>query len=266
MTMVSVGDVDIYVGEAGEGDPVVLHPGLGYASWCWQPLMARLSQQFRVIAVDTRGAGRSSKPDGPYSIDTFANDLAAVVRQLDATPTHIVGHSMGGFVAQRFAALHPELARTITLISTHPGKPGAIGVPEETIALWKETSTLDAESYARATFANSFRTGWAEANPTRFDELLAARLEFPTPPERLKDRFDAGFEFSETEWATSEIQTPVLVAQGTDDKVVPVGNAELLMGRLPKARLAIFEGAGHNLPLEQSQELAELLVDFWAGY
>lgn len=263
MSIVSVGDADLFVAESGSGsEVVVLHSGLGYASWCWEPLMDLLGDRYRVLAVDTRGAGRSSKPEGPYSIDLFADDVAAVAEEMSTGPVHMVGHSMGGFVAQRFAAIHPNLANTITLIATHPGQPGALGVPESTLQLWEEASSLDAAGYARTTFATSFRAGWAEDNAERFEELLAARLEFPTPPERWRDHFNAGAAFADSEWATEDIEQPALVVQGSDDRVVPFPNAELLMSRLPNARLAVFEGAGHNLILEEPKKLAGVLAEF----
>ena len=264
MAMVTVGDIELWVDRAGHGDPVVLHPGLGYASWCWQPLIGQLADSFSMLAVDTRGAGRSDKPPGPYSIDLFADDVAAVVTSLDLGPVHFVGHSMGGFVAQRFATRHRGLARSIVLASTHPGQPGALGVPPDTLALWEEASSLDAEGYARTTFATSFREGWAAENQDRFEELLAARLEFPTPPDRWRDHFNAGGDFADAQWPAEELDVPALVVHGTADRVVPFANTDLFMSRLPRAELAAFDGAGHNIPLEEPHLLASTLREFWA--
>ena len=261
--MVPAGDIDLFVDDSGSGDPVVLHPGLGYAAWCWQPLKAELDDAYRTLAVDTRGAGRSNKPEGPYSIDMFADDVAAALDMLDIPAVHFVGHSMGGFVAQRFASRHPERATSIAIIAAHPGQPGALGVPDSTLALWEEASTLDAAGYARATFATSFREGWTDEHSDRFDELLTARLKFPTPPERWRDHFNAGSDFADTEWDTAEITCPVLVVHGTADRVVPYANAELLMERFPGARLAHRDGGGHNLPLEEPAWLAAEMRAFF---
>lgn len=260
---VSVGDIELFVDDSGMGAPVILQPGLGYASWCWQPLVEHL-RGYRTLAVDTRGAGRSDKPEGPYSIDMFADDIAAVLDALDLPRAHVVGHSMGGFVAQRFAARHPNRAHSITVVASHPGQPGALPLPDETMALWEEASSLDSEGYARTTFSTSFRPGWAEEHADRFAELLQARLEFPTPPERWRDHFDAGAAFSATTWPKGEITCPTLVVHGTEDRVVPFGNAAALCEHIPHAQLAVFEGAGHNLALEEPQKMAELLEEFYA--
>ena len=77
------------------GEPILFVPGLGYASWCWLRQVEQLSSVARVLTVDNRGAGRSDKPIGPYSIRQLAEDAYAVLAQRSALPAHIVGGSMG---------------------------------------------------------------------------------------------------------------------------------------------------------------------------
>ena len=117
----------IFVQERGSGDPVLLIPGLGFATWSFTRQMTELPAVGRVLAMDNRGAGRSGKPPGPYSIGRLADDAHAVLTRKNARPAHVVGTSMGGYVALTLALRHPEAVRTLTLIATTSGGPGAHG-------------------------------------------------------------------------------------------------------------------------------------------
>lgn len=263
---VDVGDgTRLFAVERGEGPPVVLQPGLGYAAWSWEPLMERLAESHRVVAVDTRGAGRSDKPEGPYTIELFAADLAAVISSLDLAPAHLVGHSLGGYVAQVVATHHASAVCTITLVGTSPGGDEALPVPDETLDAWLAASQLPPDEYAKRTFAMSFSPGWAHANDSRFGELLAARLEFPTPQERWQDHWDAGSDFLEDGWAVEEISAPTLIIHGGHDRVVPPDNGRLLHRRIEGSTLELIHESGHNVILEHPDEVAVLIREFVAS-
>lgn len=265
--LVDVGDgTQLFAVERGEGPPVVLQPGLGYAAWCWEPLMERLADRHRVIAVDTRGAGRSDKPEGPYTIELLAADLAAVIGSLDAAPAHLVGHSLGGYVAQVTATRHAGVVCTITLIGTSPGGDQAHPVPPDTMDAWMAASQLEPAEYARRTFAMSFSPGWADANEARFGDLLAARLEFPTPQERWQDHWDAGSAFMRQGWDVEEISVPTLIVHGGHDRVVPPDNGRLLHRRIPDSTLELIHESGHNVILEHPDEVAALIDEFVASH
>lgn len=96
MPSLQVGDIELYYETHGHGDPLVVIGGLGLAVSEMQPLIKALSAGYRVIAVDNRGAGRSAKPPGPYTIEQMTADLAGALAQLGASRTHALGISMGG--------------------------------------------------------------------------------------------------------------------------------------------------------------------------
>ena len=123
----------LFVRDEGAGEPVLFIPGLGYASWCWSKQMQLLSGAARVLAMDNRGAGRSVKPPGPYSIDPMAEDAFAVLTQRGAAPAHVIGASMGGYIAMTLAKHHPEAVRSLVLIATTIGGQGSRPVPVETL-------------------------------------------------------------------------------------------------------------------------------------
>lgn len=262
MEHVDVGGSRLAVSDRGSGPPVLLHPGLGYATWCWHRLVPLLAGRWRVITVDPRGTGRSDRPEGPRSIADMADDLARVTRALDAAPAHLVGHSMGGYVVQSAALRHPDVVRSVALVATSAGGPDSLPVPTETAEAWRRAAGSPPEEFARATFHYSFRPGWPDARPDRYEEDLAARLEHPTPPDQWRHQYDACGAFLAAGSPVEDIAAPVLVVHGTADRVVPVDNAHLTSRRRPDATLALLDGAGHNLMLEEPEALAATLERF----
>ena len=121
---VGVGDAELYYEVAGTGDPVVLLHGLGSSTRDWEPQIAELSRHYRVVSIDLRGHGRSSRAPGPYSMAGFATDVAAVMTHLAIDSAHICGISLGGMVAFQLAADTPDRVRTLAIINSGPAFPG----------------------------------------------------------------------------------------------------------------------------------------------
>src|SRR5579863_1430130 len=103
MAFVENEKANIYWDEQGQGAPVLLIMGLGYASSLWHRIRPALAQCYRTIAFDNRGVGLSDVPRGPYSIATMASDTAAVLDAAGVSDAHAFGISMGGMIAQEFA-------------------------------------------------------------------------------------------------------------------------------------------------------------------
>ena len=119
-----------------------------------------------------------------------ADDAACAVDALGG-PLVIIGHSMGGYIAQQLALAHPEAVRALVLIATSPGGPDAEPVPSSTVDVWTEASGLPPAQYARITMPLSFRAGWTDVHPAEFELLLDRRLEFPTGQDAWRDQFAA---------------------------------------------------------------------------
>jgi 3-oxoadipate enol-lactonase len=100
---IAVNDVELYYESHGSGVPLVLLGGLGLDVSEMGMLIGPLADRFRVIAVDNRGAGRSAKPPGPYSIEQMAADVTGLMDRLDLPRTHLLGMSMGGRIAMALA-------------------------------------------------------------------------------------------------------------------------------------------------------------------
>ncbi|MCI0477635.1 MAG: alpha/beta hydrolase, partial [Anaerolineales bacterium] len=123
MPKIRANGIDIYYEITGAGEPLVLIAGLGYGSWMWHKMIPGLAQHFRVIAFDNRGTGQSDKPAGPYTAQLLADDTAGLLNALGIARAAVLGHSMGGFIAQAFALSYPAMVGKLILSAANFGGP-----------------------------------------------------------------------------------------------------------------------------------------------
>ena len=249
----------LHRGESGDGHPLLLLTGLGYAIWSWQRQIPTWSRSFRVIAVDNRGTGRSPKPPGPYSIEVLADDAAEA---LEGRRAHVAGFSMGGYIAQTLVLRHPQLVERLVLVCTGTGGPDHVETAAETISTWEEYADRTPPEFARATMPLSFAPGWTDDHPDEFEQLLADRLEYPTPPECWRAQYDACWRFVEQISPVEQIEAPTLVVHGDADRIVPYENGLRLARRIPGSRFEHVAGAGHLLFLESADRFNTVVSSF----
>ena len=261
-THVAVRGGELYVEERGSGEPLLLHEGLGQAMWAWRYQVPRLAERWRTIVFDTRGTGRSRAPVGGCTISGLAEDAAAVLDALGADKAHVVGLSMGGYVALTLALAHPARVRSLVLAGTGAGGPDRVPRPAHVRDAFAEALGLPPEEFGRRTMPFTFARGWCKANRERFEEILAARLERPTPYETIEAHAQACYGFYDEGCPVERIEAPALVIHGDEDLIVPVKNGRLLASRLPNAEYVELPGRGHNLPLEDPDTFAGLVTDF----
>src|SRR5690349_8322568 len=111
----------IYFEIHGTGDPVLMIMGLGSNAYGWKRSLPWISAAHRAIVFDNRGVGRSDVPEGAYTIEQMAADAAAVLDASGHPTAHVMGMSLGGMIAQRFALAYPERTRSLLLLCTTPG-------------------------------------------------------------------------------------------------------------------------------------------------
>ena len=249
----------LYVEEHGEGDPLLLIEGLGQSIWAWREQVPAFAQRFRTIVYDTRGTGRSPVPDEPYGIADLAEDAAAL---LEGRAAHLVALSMGGYVALTLALAQPELVRSLVLVGTGAGGPERVPRPDHVREAFAAAQGLALEEYGRVTMPYTFAQGWPAANPERFEEILRARLVYPTPYETIDAHMRACYRFYDEGVEVERVQMPALVIHGDEDLIVPVENGRRLAARLPNARYVELPGRGHNIPLEDPKTFNRLVLDF----
>jgi 3-oxoadipate enol-lactonase len=212
------------------------------------------------IAFDNRGTGLLNDEPARRTIEELAADALGAFDE----PADIVGLSMGGYVAMTIALTEPEAVRSLVLAGTGAGGPDRVPRPKHVADAFTWALRLPYEEYARKTMPYTFAEGWAERNPERFEEIVAARLERPTPYSTIDAHAEACYAFYRAGCAVEGIAVPTLVVHGTEDLIVPVENGRMLAERIPGAEYVELAGRGHNLPLEEPDTFARLVQDFLA--
>ena len=249
----------LYTEEHGDGEPLLLVEGLGQSMWAWRDQISVFARHYRTIAFDTRGTGRSVVPAEPYGIDELAQDAAEI---LDGRTADVVGLSMGGYVALTLALSRPDLVRSLVLIGTGAGGPDRVPRPQDVRDAYAAAIGLPFDEYGRKMMPLTFSSGWTERNPERFEEILAARGEHPTPDVTLDAHLEACYGFYARGCEVELIDIPALVVHGDADVIVPVENGRALAARLPNARYVELQGRGHNVQLEDPETVNRLVLDF----
>jgi 3-oxoadipate enol-lactonase len=250
---------DLFFESAGEGEAVVFLHGFGLDSRMWGPQFEVLQSTFRLFRYDLRGFGRSSQP--PLAGYAHEDDLKALLSDLGAAPAHVVGLSMGGMMALRFAATYPQSVRSLVLAD----------------------SALDGQAWSA-----DWQTRWnGMREAARVGRLADAKrqwLEHPLFDSARADPFSASLlarmveDYSGWHWYNrdtarvpsppmaerlGEIRVPSLVVTGGHDisDFQSVGKA--LAAGLPAVRRSIIQNSGHMVNLEAPREFNAALLAFW---
>lgn len=243
----------------GAGPWVLLIAGLDYGLWFWDWIRPHLGG-LRMVSFDNRGVGDSDLPRGPYDTVEMAKDALGLIRTLNVQRAHVVGHSLGGMVAQELALMAPEKIGKLVLVSTAHGGPGTIpGSPEALSAMLDRKGDLG--DVLRRGIGIATAEGFLDKHPAVYNQILAKRLVEPVPPEVYELQLQAGAQH-DSEARLGEICMQTLALTGAHDRIVPPGNAELLAKKIPNARLEVVPGAGHLLPIEKPREMGELVRRF----
>ena len=257
---VDVGGARLNYDLAGSGDRLlVLTHGLGSDLEYWAPLVEALAKHYRVLRWDLRGAGESAKPAGPYSPALFAQDLAALLDHLGAREAHVVGHSGGGVVSQRFALDFPDRTRSLVLAST------SSEVGERAARAWNRLAdAVEQGGFGpeREPDARAFSPAFAAAHPEVVRDL--ARRTRGNDPAAYAATARA---FGNYNWTADlgRIRASTLILQGLDDALTPPGGSVILSRGIGRSRLVMVPGAGHNLPVEMPGLFTTAVLAFLAG-
>jgi pimeloyl-ACP methyl ester carboxylesterase len=265
MPEVHANGINIHYEIHGSGEPLVLIAGLGYDHWMWHKMIPGLAEHFQVIAFDNRGLGETDKPEGPYTAQMLANDTAGLLEALDVSSAHVMGHSMGGFVAQALVLSRPDVVDKLVLSATNFGGPHHIPVTQEALAVLTDMKADPLERLRRGIVVST-APGFAEEHPEIIEEWLEYRVEHPILPAPYNAQMAIGLALTSEEACfeprLKEVEVPTLILFGEHDKVVPPGNAELLAREIPDTMVHILPDAGHFFPFEVPDEAVSVIVRF----
>ncbi len=258
MPRISVRDIEINYEEAEKGFPLILVHGLNGDLTGWVLMMPEFSKHFRTVALDVRGHGGTSKPDQPYSIKSFSEDLYEFMRKIKIPKAHIFGLSMGGAIAQQFALDHGEMIRSLILVSTF-----SYVDDHARRAFLKLKNSLAQEGYP-AFFDEvvklAFTPQYIAANPGPLAELKQKRIQINSPV-AISRATDACLAFDLKD-QIAKITIPTLVVSGREDVFTPVHLANQIHRSIRASEWKILEGVGHNLHIEAAPQLSQTVLDF----
>jgi len=261
MPKVKVGDINMYYAIHGEGEPLVLIPGLmGNTDFFFREIPV-FSRDYRVIAFDNRGAGQTDAPDVPYYPDMFVNDLAGLLDAIGIKSAHICGGSMGGMIAQGLVLKYPEKVISLILQCTSCGGQPSTPTDPTTMQRLADAAALNPELRAKGTLRSCVAWEFAEKNPEIIQEYIAHMIKHPAPPQGGLRQLQAGLRGESYYERLPDIKVPTLIIHGESDQLIPVENARILASRIPNSELLIFKNTGHML-LESQDEIFRIMLDF----
>jgi len=261
----TIGDIDLYYEIHGppEAPPLVLIGGWASYSWIWFRQVPSFREKYRCIVFDNRGAGKSSKPDFPYTMEMFATDTVGLLDALDIESAHILGISMGGLIGQQIALSHPEKVRSLILVSTHFGGPNHIPIPDNVVALLVAlpTETISYEQAREMRYKATFSPQFLKENKGLMEQIDEWVIKHPAPlyAQVHQSSATAGFD-SESE--LKNITSPTLILHGDCDFTILPKNSELLAERIPNSKLQFIEGAAHFVIVERYGEFNNAVMSF----
>ena len=241
-----------------EGAPwLALSHSLACSVRVWDPQIAALKDQYRILAYDTRGHGASEAPAGAYTLEMLADDLFHLLKTLKIEKPHFCGLSMGGMIGQTFALKYPGALKTLTLADT------TSRYPEAAAPLWVERiKTAEAkgmEPLAQATLERWFTEPFRRSQPAVVDGVR--KLILTTPVTGYAGCCHAIPKINLTA-RLKEIKCPILVIVGADDPGTPVAMAREIHDHAPGSQLVILPSAAHLANLEQPAGFSRALRDF----
>jgi pimeloyl-ACP methyl ester carboxylesterase len=258
---IHVGELELWVERRGDGPDVLLIAGLGDPAEAWQPQLDGLSDRFRVTAYDNRGVGRTPLPDGPLSAATMADDAAGLLRTLDVPAAHVAGFSMGSAIAQELALRHPELVRSLVLVSTYP-RPDALFRAQLEFWRWLPEVAPSERAFFEAFFTWVY-TPRAHADGS-VRQIVEEALAFPH--QQSVEAFQAQVDVClshDTADRLTQIAAPTLVLAGELDAILPPRFGRAVADAIPNARFEVMPGESHQ-PFQEVPDQFNARVDaFW---
>ncbi|MHA1757587.1 MAG: alpha/beta fold hydrolase [Promethearchaeota archaeon] len=256
---------------SGEGQPIFLVHGFGSKKECWIAQIPELSKYYRVIYFDNRGAGKSDRPEGGYTMETFADDIAGLMDFLGIDKAKaVIGWSLGGMIVQHFALKYPEWTEKIALLFTnYKGTGGELykQMRIETENRRKEDPKGVFWESTKLSFLPKFRREMRENPKKKFyglwsaEDLMKIDSE-DTPTEKDIINQANALEEHNTYNRLHELKMPVLLLAGSHDKLTPKSAMEEMHNKIPNSIFKVIDKAGHGAPLSHAPDVNKILLEF----
>src|SRR5271165_2849545 len=252
--------------ERGEksGPVVVLIHGYTDSARDWVPMLPYVPDRYRLILVDIRGHGQSSKPECCYTRLDFAYDIKLLLDALGVRKADIVGHSLGSIIAQTFAEYWPERTAHVVLISSTGGSPPDTAKKPPQIDFAAEIRKLKEPIDPDSPFMIAW---WDSPTPVDPDFIRRQRKDAAGIPLRvwlavLDQGLPASTAYADLQRTLPRLKAPVLLIWGSKDPLMEEPVRQTLREGLPNARVKVFDGLGHNPFWEDPRGVADVINAF----
>ncbi len=256
---------DIYFEERGKGTPIVFLPGVTTGIRFFTPQLADLSADFRVLALDYRGHGRSEKTETGHTVPQYARDLRAFLDQRELDDVVLVGWSMGALVAWEFISqFGTDAIRGLVVVDMSASPFQWDDYEHGNTNLERLTETLelvqtDHLGLVEGLIQQTFKTPPSEETRRLvFDEVSRS-------PPAVKSAILFDYSTRDYRNVLPDIDVPTLVCAGADEKWRTVAAVEDVADRIPNTEFELFEESGHVLPLEEPDHFNRAIAEFVAG-
>ncbi|MBE9209557.1 alpha/beta hydrolase [Nostoc sp. LEGE 06077] len=264
MPKVQVNGIELFYEIKGTGEPLLLIAGFMCDRSYWSLLLPYLVSQYQVIRFDNRGIGQSSIPNSPYSTQRMANDAAALLDILGINQVHLVGHSMGGQIAQELALLYPQKIKSLILLASLAKGDQRFN---SLIEAWGDlATTIDLKLYEKLIFPWIFTDNFYSI-PEMVEQLIEWVINYPFAPTAhgIYHQSRAIINHDTTD-RIQQIHCPTLVMVGQQDILTPVKFSEQLAQGIPLAELQVIAHGGHGFLIESTEVVTQAMLKFLAKF
>jgi pimeloyl-ACP methyl ester carboxylesterase len=262
MPIVQANGIDINYEVHGEGEPLILIPYLAADQACYAFQVPEYAKHFRCFSVDLRGAGLSGKPDGTYTTELFADDVAAFMQAADIDSAHVFGLSLGAAAGMWLAAKHPDRVKSLSLHSAWPATDPFLRAVVEGWQVMAEGLGSVTEMVIRGIFPWCFTPELYAARPEYIDSLADFVRSRPMPPVDALLRQSGAVLAHDARAVLGSIQAPTLITFGRHDMACSTRFAEPLSSAIPDTELIVFEDCAHAPIYENVEDFNHRTLEF----
>ena len=245
MPVVQANGIEVNYEVQGEGEPLVLIPYLAADQACYAFQVAEYAKHFTCYSVDLRGAGLSGKPDGVYTTEMFADDIAGFMQAAGLDSAHVSGLSLGAATGMWLAGKYPERVRTLSLHSSWPATDPFLRAVVETWQIIANALASVPDMIIQGIFPWCFTPELYAARPDYIDSLAEFVRSRPMPPVNALLRQSGAVLAHDATAVLGSIQAPTLITFGRHDQVTSTRFAEPLISAIPDTELIVFDDCAH---------------------
>ncbi len=261
MPYAQINETKYYYEVQGDGPALLLIAGLASDSMSWMPVYKKLSKRFKVIIFDNKSVGRTSTLDRQYSIKKMADETKLLLDFIDIKSAHILGHSMGGFIAQEIAISYPKKVNKLILASTSQKLSQRNIELFETLLNCKKQN-LSPETLCKLTFFWLFSKEKFK-NQIFMDTITQFAIDYPYQQsiEEYEAQINACSNFDTVDRLTI-IKNRTLLLAGEDDIMIHSKETYSLQDSIRHAELVLLKKIGHALHIESPGKFIDVITDF----